>query len=71
VIKSSSPAKDVFKTGASNPNFSKIYFVSGFGSPCLAGVAGRPILFSKYDNEIAEQIESESGIICPHVYKAI
>lgn len=47
MINSSSPAKEVFKTGNSNPNFSKINFVSGFGSPCLAGIAGRPILFKR------------------------
>ena len=33
--------------------------------------AALPILFNRYAKEIAEQTESESGIICPHVYNAI
>ncbi len=46
-----------FKTGASKPNLSKINFVSGFNSPCRAGVAALPILFNRYAKEIAEQTD--------------
>ena len=67
MINNSSPANSVFNNGASNPNLSKINWVSGLTGPCRAGIAGLPILFNKYANEIAEQIESESGVVCPHV----
>ena len=40
-----------------------MYVVSLFASPAHTGVAGVPICVNKFAKEIAEQIESVSGLL--------
>ena len=40
-----------------------MYVVSLFASPAQTGVAGVPICVNKFAKEIAEQIESVSGLL--------
>ena len=49
--------------GCSKPKWFKIYVVSLFASPAHTGVAGVPICVNKLAKEIAEQIESVSGLL--------